>query len=46
MALRPLWRIRFDIFKLERAYNQIRYALVIQDEFLGYIWVYTLPEKI
>ena len=37
MAPRPLWRIRFDIFELERAYNQMRYALVIQDEFSGYI---------
>lgn len=37
MAPRPLWRIRFDIFELERAYNQMRYALVIQDEFSGHI---------
>jgi hypothetical protein len=26
---RPFWRIRFNIFKLERAYNQLKYALII-----------------
>ena len=45
LAPRPLWRIRFDLFELERAYNQMRYALVIQDEFTGYIWVYILAGK-
>ena len=37
IALRPFWRVRFDIFELERAYNQLKYALVIQDEFTGHI---------
>ena len=45
MAPRPLWRIRFDLFTLEKAYNQMRYAVVIQDEFTGYIWVYPLAGK-
>jgi hypothetical protein len=40
IAPRPLWRIHFDLFHLENAYNQMRYALVIKDEFSGYIWVY------
>jgi len=31
------WRIRFNIFKLERAYNQLKYALVVQDKFTGHI---------
>jgi len=45
MAPRPLWRIHFDLFHLENAYNQMRYALVIKDEFSGYIWVYVQPGK-
>ena len=42
---RPLWRIYFDLFHLENAFNQMRYALVIKDEFSGYIWVYVQPGK-
>jgi hypothetical protein len=42
---RPFWRIRMDIFELERAYNQLRYAFVIQDEFSGHIWAYPLAGK-
>jgi hypothetical protein len=45
IAPRPLWRIHFDLFHLENAYNQMRYALVIKDEFSGYIWVYVQPGK-
>ena len=45
IAPRPIWRIRFDIFELERAYNQLKYALVIQDEFSGHIWAYPLAGK-
>jgi hypothetical protein len=42
---RPFWRIRFNIFKLKRAYNQLKYALVIQDEFIGHIWAYLVVGK-
>jgi hypothetical protein len=45
IAPRPLWRIHFDLFHLENAYNQMRYALIIKDEFSGYIWMYALPGK-
>ena len=45
IAPRLFWRIRFDIFELERAYNQLKYALVIQDEFTGYIWAYLVAGK-
>ena len=45
IAPRPLWRIHFDLFYLENAYNQMKYALVIKDEFSGYIWVYVQPGK-
>jgi hypothetical protein len=34
---RPFWRIRLDIFELERAYNNLKNALVIEDEFTGHI---------
>ena len=45
IAPRPFWRVRFDIFELERAYNQLKYALVIQDEFTGHIWAYPVAGK-
>ncbi len=38
---RLLQYIHFDLFYLENAYNQMRYALVIKDEFSRYIWVYS-----
>jgi hypothetical protein len=45
IAPRPLWRIHFDLFHLEKAFNQMRYALVIKDEFTGHIWAYPVAGK-
>ena len=45
IAPRLFWCIRFDIFELERAYNQLKHALVIQDEFTGHIWAYPVVGK-
>jgi hypothetical protein len=42
---RPFWRIYFDIFSLEVAYNGMRKALVICDEYTGMYFVYALPNQ-
>ena len=44
-ALRPLGRICIDLFELEPSINKMVRALVIKDEYTGYIWVYPLPDK-
>jgi Pol polyprotein, beta-barrel domain len=42
---RPLWRISIDLFELSMSMTGMVRALVIQDEYSGEIWLYTLPDK-
>ena len=42
---RPFWRISVDLFELTPSMTGMVRALVIQDEYSGEIWVYTLPGK-
>ncbi len=44
-ARRPFWRVHFDLFQLDMAYNGHKYTLAFKDEYSGAIVITTLPSK-
>jgi hypothetical protein len=44
-AIRPFFRICWDLFDFPRAFDGAKWALVIKDEFSGKLFCFTLTEK-